>query len=971
VQENGPVATQSSAAAGISPREAEVLALVGEHRSNAEIGARLFISVRTVETHVSSLLHKLGVPDRRALALVAGELARAERSTEALASLPSPLTSFIGRTRERAALGEAIRANRLVTAVGPGGVGKTRLAVAVATDALTGFADSMWFVDLVPVSDPAMVAGAVAAALGIGEQQGRNLSDSVVTALADRHALLVLDNCEHVRDGVTPLIERLLAGCPRLTVLATSRARLMVPFEHVFAVPPLSLDGDGGEHGGEHGDRGEDRREPDAVALFMDRAAAAGWPVAQEQRGLVTEVCRELDGIALAIELAAARLPTLGLDGLVAGLADHLRLLVGGRRADERHGSVRAMLDWSAGLLTKADLTVFRRIAVFVAPFTVEAAAEVAEFTPLERSDAVAAGLARLAEQSLLVAAPSSGSIRYRALEAIRQYGMEQLVAAGDLGATRSRHLRWCLATAAELVKEAQPEVGTWRVRFDDVADDIRAALSWAADQPDRRGEARALALALADLAFARNLAGESQQRYEQAASLTDDPAAAVAALRSAAGVAASRMRGDDTYRLCRAAADVARRAGDAASAARDLATAATAFYRMSGVFDRLPLPGEAAALLVTARELAGDDPAAKAAVALAECGVLGDAFYADQAAPQTTAAETTALAERAVELARQLDDPLAECAALDALTGAQHLAGDSFAAAATARRRVDMLASVPVTPTSADELIDTLVMAVETSIGVGDLHAARRWGRQLRDLPLLAEVGHFATSRLLVAEALAGDVEGTLVDSDRFLDGWTQSGRPRAPSLGAPAAAVAMVHGLRGDDAARARWLAIVDELGVPPERKAGYGPTFDAFVLLHRGQATLALERLAVEPDEPAPSKWLTWIWLHWYMALRAEAAVLAADPQADRVLAAASAAVAGNPVATAIVNRAAALLGGDRPQLLAAGAAFDAAGCPYQAARALVLAGGEEAERGAAALTDLGLAPVETTPRAGPSA
>jgi DNA-binding CsgD family transcriptional regulator len=156
----GPVATQASAAAGISPRGAEVLALVGEHRSNAEIGARLFISVRTVETHVSSLLRKLRVPDRRALASVAGELARAERSSEALASLPSPLTSFVGRKQERVALGEAIRAHRQVTAVGPGGVGKTRLALAVAAEAMTEFADSMWFVDLVPVTVVHSIANA-------------------------------------------------------------------------------------------------------------------------------------------------------------------------------------------------------------------------------------------------------------------------------------------------------------------------------------------------------------------------------------------------------------------------------------------------------------------------------------------------------------------------------------------------------------------------------------------------------------------------------------------------------------------------------------------------------------------------------------------------------------------------------------------------------------------------------------------
>ena len=261
--------------------------------------------------------------------------------------------------------------------------------------------------------------------------------------------------------------------------------------------------------------------------------------------------------------------------------------------------------------------------------------------------------------------------------------------------------------------------------------------------------------------------------------------------------------------------------------------------------------------------------------------------------------------------------------------------------------------------------------MAAETSIGVGDLPAARRWGRQLRDLPLLAEVGHLATSRLLVADALGRRRRGqVLAGSDRFLDSWQRSGRPRAPSLGTAAAAVAMVHGLRGDDGARAEWLAVVDELGVPAERKAGYGPTFDAIVLLHHGQATRPWSGSRPSPTNRR-SKWVTWIWLHWYVALRAEAAVLAGDPDARSQLAAARAVVAGNPVASAIVRRAEALLDGDRKRLLAAAAAFDAAGCRYQAARTLILAGGEQAARGAAALADLGLAPVEATPRADTSA
>jgi predicted ATPase/DNA-binding CsgD family transcriptional regulator len=943
--------SRQTAPAGISAREAEVLTLVGEHRSNAEIGAQLYISVRTVETHVSSLLRKLGVRDRRALADLAAELARAERTSQALAGLPSPLNPFIGRARERAELREAVGAHRQVTAVGPGGVGKTRLALAVAADLARDFDDGVWFVDLVPVTDPSMVGSAVAAALGLGEQQGRSIDESVLAALADRHALLVLDNCEHLTGGVAPFVERLLARCPRVRVLTTSRARLLVPFEWVYSVPPLSLDGH---------DSDSDVGSSDAVALFVDRAAAVGWTLEPEHLGRVAEVCRKLDGVALAIELAAARLPALGLDGLVAGLSDHLRLLVGGHRADERHRSVRAMLDWSQALLSRPDLTLLRRVSILVSPFTAPAAARVAGFPPLEPG-AVVDGLARLADQSLLAVAASAGGTRYRALETIRQYGTEQLTQTGELAATRAHHLRWCVATATELAQDPSPATGGWRARFDAVADEFRAALGWAAEQPEYHMEARELALSLADLAFARNLAGEAQQRYEQAAGLTDDPAAAAAALRSAANVAACRMRGDDTYRLWQAAADAAQRAGDTAAAARDLATATTTYYRMSGVFAQLPSPDEAAALLTRARELAGDDPAGQAAVVLAECAALGYAFFAEQAEPKTAAAKTTALAEQAVELARRLDDPLAESAALYALTGAQHRAGDTFAAAATARRRVDLLHSVPVTPGTAFELIDALLMATATSIGVGALPAARQWGRQLRDLPLLAEVGHVATSRLLVADALAGHATDVILASRRFLDAWTQAGHPKAPSFGPAAAAVAMIHGLRDDETAQDEWLAIIDQLGATPERRSGYSPAFDAIALLHHGDAALALERLGTQPHEP--NKRPIGIWLHWHLALRAEAAVLAGHPDANH-LAAARPMVAGNPIATAILDRAAALLDDDHERLLRTATAFETAGCPYQRARTLVLAGGDTASTGNAALVDLGLTPAAAT-------
>lgn len=216
--------------------------------------------------------------------------------------------------------------------------------------------------------------------------------------------------------------------------------------------------------------------------------------------------------------------------------------------------------------------------------------------------------------------------------------------------------------------------------------------------------------------------------------------------------------------------------------------------------------------------------------------------------------------------------------------------------------------------------------------------------------------MGHHATSWLLIADGFVGHADDVLTGSVRFLDAWQRSGRQRSFSLGPAAASVAMIHGLRGDHDARAAWLTVVDRAGTASEHRHGYGAVFDALVLLHQGDPEAALERLAPEPDEVW--KWVSWIWLHWYVALRAEASVLAGHPDAHDRVEAARSLVAGNPVATAQLDRAQALLDGDLTRQLATAAAFDAAGCHYQSARTLLLAGNGHA--GAAALADLGLAP-----------
>ncbi|MBF8184572.1 AAA family ATPase [Nonomuraea sp. K274] len=545
----------------VSKREAEVLALVGAHLSNAEIAAHLHLSVRTVENHVSSLLRKCGVADRRELGKLAGPGSAAPGR---ITGLPAPLTTFIGRDAERERLLEALRAARLVTLVGPGGVGKTRLATEVAGAAQGSFSSGGAFVDLVPVGE-AYVAQAVAAALGVTERPDQHLQEAIAERLGDRRTLLILDNCEHVIDAVARFAEQTLSRCPGTRILATSRERLGVPGERALALPPFPLTS---------ATVAPVPLTSHAELLFLDRATAAD-PGFTADPATLALLCSRLDGMPLAIELAAARVAALGADGLLAALDDHLRLLAGGRGADERHRSLRAVIGWSHELLDEEERALFRRLAVFAGPFDLDAVVAVA---PGTARSAAADVLGRLADKNLVTVYRRSGAARWKLLETMRAYAAERLDTAGEAEAARELHLEWAagVATALEANLETAPDgwtTGSWRDDFDTVADNLRAALARAPDGP---GDApHRLARALGHLMYARRFLMEALGHYETAARRAPTPLQAVADLRAASDCTyAIGDAGQQPFGMLLEAAGRAREAGDGDLTAITLASA-------------------------------------------------------------------------------------------------------------------------------------------------------------------------------------------------------------------------------------------------------------------------------------------------------------------------------------------------------------------------------------------------------------
>ena len=384
--------------------------------------------------------------------------------------LPVQLTSFVGRDEQLTQVRELLTQNRLVTLTGAGGAGKTRLAIQIAGQLSGEFGDGVWYVDLAPITDPDLVPVTTARALGLPDQPGRSTMDTLTRFVADRQMLVVLDNCEHLLDASAALVVAMLETCPRLTLLATSREPIGVAGEVSWRVPSLSL-------------------TDEAIELFTERArhARPDFTFTDDNAAVVAEICARLDGLPLAIELAAARVRALSLAEILDSLHDRFRLLTGGARtAVRRQQTLRASVDWSHALLTEPERVLFRGLAAFLGGFDLEAAQAIAGGGEVERYQ-VLDQLTLLVDKSLVVAENTSGRTRYRLLETVRQYAQEKLGESGEADAVRTRHRDYYTAIAAVLDAPAGDDYDRRIEQAEIEIDNLRAAFAWSRENSDIR----------------------------------------------------------------------------------------------------------------------------------------------------------------------------------------------------------------------------------------------------------------------------------------------------------------------------------------------------------------------------------------------------------------------------------------------------------------------------------------------------
>ena len=387
----------------------------------------------------------------------------------------------MGREREMAEVERGLASTRLLTLTGAGGAGKTRLALEAARDLVESYPDGVWLVELAPLSEGALVPKEVAEALGVPERPAQPLDDTLAEILRDRELLLLMENCEHLIDATARLVDRLLDSCPHLSILATSREAMGVEGEARWLVPPLSVPEDGSSP--------EELEGYESVRLFVERARARdpSFSLSRQNARAVTEICGRLEGIPLAIELAAARVGTLSLEQISSRLGGSLDLLTrGGRTAEPRQRTLKGALDWSHELLSEPEKVLFRRLSVFAGGWTLKSAETVASGNGVEEGEILDL-LSGLVEKSLALAEEHKGiGLRYRMLEPVKQYARGKLEEGGEGQTVRRRHAEFFLALAEQARPELRgPEDKTWLERLEREHDNIRTALSFALESEE------------------------------------------------------------------------------------------------------------------------------------------------------------------------------------------------------------------------------------------------------------------------------------------------------------------------------------------------------------------------------------------------------------------------------------------------------------------------------------------------------
>jgi predicted ATPase len=560
---------------------------------------------------------------------------------ERTGNLPLPVSSFIGRERELEQTSAALGQARVVTLTGPGGVGKTRLALQAAAQVAPRFGDGAWLCELALIRDPAGVDDAVAAVFSVTARAGQSTREALVESLRAKELLLVLDNCEHLIEGAAALAETLARAGERLVILATSREGLGIEGEQLVPVPPLGVPGAGADLAA--------ITRAEAVRLFAERAAAVkpGFAVTAENAAAVTAVVQRLDGIALAVELAAARVPAMTVAELARRLERSFAVLAAGRRgAVPRHQTLQATIDWSFQLLSGPEQALLTRLAVFAGGATLEAAETVCGGEGID-ADAVFELLAGLVARSLVVAEEKGPETRYRLLETIRQYTEQRLDQAGETERWRARHASYYAGLLARVRDRAHGhrEEILWAVRISTEQDNLLAAWSWAIGASDVDTAFQMLAgFASREVwnTYPLVLAGEAALELPGAAKHPGYPLAlAVTAVFAA-------IRGDVTgaEELCRRAAEVnARRYPPDWRVEETICSARGIIATSTGAFaDAARLSEQAAGIARAGGDLA--DASLELAIAASDHMLVGDA---PAAAP---------LANEALALARQIGAP-------------------------------------------------------------------------------------------------------------------------------------------------------------------------------------------------------------------------------------------------------------------------------------------------------------------------